>query len=157
MVHLTLVGCSTTMPEKHPLQGFIPLQLVLESELVFLVGELEQVQQLGGGLNDRVWRRLAVVHKHRDAAIGVETQEPFLLLLVCHDVDERGAPGGAVGVGKFLQHDLGGLPIGGILRDQVQALGLGHLLRRIGDIEIIRHCKRSECGSNEQEPAVASQ
>jgi hypothetical protein len=127
------------MPEKHPLQGLIAFQLVLEPELVLLVGELEQVQQLRGGLDHREGRRLAVIDEDGDSAVGVEAQEPLLLLLVGHDVDERGGPFRAVGVGEFFEEDLRGLAVGRVLRDEVQALGFGHLLGSLGDIQVVRH------------------
>jgi hypothetical protein len=45
---LTLVGCSGTVPEEDPLQALVTLQLVLETESVVLVGELEEVWQERG-------------------------------------------------------------------------------------------------------------
>jgi hypothetical protein len=139
VVDLSLVRGAAAVPEEYPLESLIPLQLVLETELVLLVVELQQVQQLGGRLDDGEGRRLRVVDQHGDAAVGVQAQEPLLLLLVGHDVDERGRPLRAVAVGQFLQEDLRRLAVGRVLRDEVQALGLGHFLGRLGDVEMVGH------------------
>ena len=110
------------MPEEQPLQALVPLQLVLEAEAVLLVGKLEQIQQLGRGLHDGEGRRLRVVDDDGDAAVGVEAQEPFFLLLVRADVDDGGGPLGAVDERELFQQDLHFLPVGRGLRDQVEAL-----------------------------------
>ena len=86
MVHLPLVWGTATVPEKQPLQSLRPLVLILEAKDVVLVGELQEVEQLGAGLHDRERRRLRVVHQDGDAAVGVEAQEPLLLLVVAHDI-----------------------------------------------------------------------
>lgn len=44
---LTLVRCSGTVPEESPLQGLTALELVFEAEGVVLVGELEEICQVG--------------------------------------------------------------------------------------------------------------
>jgi hypothetical protein len=128
------------MPEEHPLQGLVALQFVLESELVILIEYFDQVQHLCRGLDAWKWWGLAVVDERRDAAVRVQPQEPLFLLHVGRDVDQCGAPFGAVGVGKLLEHDLRGLAVGRVLRDEVQALGLGDLRGGGGDVEVVgRH------------------
>ena len=49
------------MPEKQPLEGFAPLELVFEAELVVLVGEFEEVEEFGAGFHDGEGGRLGVV------------------------------------------------------------------------------------------------
>lgn len=70
----------------------------------------------------REWRGLAVVDDDGDAAIGVEAEEPLFLLLVGHDVDEGGGPGGSVEVVELFEEDLDGLAVGGVHGDEVKAL-----------------------------------
>ena len=60
------------MPEEQPLKALIPLQLILEAKLVFLVCELEQVEQLCASFHDREGRALCVVNEDWNAAIGVK-------------------------------------------------------------------------------------
>ena len=86
VVRLTLVGCTATVPEKEPLQCIIALELVLEAEDVVLVELLEEVEQLGAGLHDGEGRVLGVVDEDGDAAVGVQAEEPFVLLDVGGDV-----------------------------------------------------------------------
>lgn len=139
MVDLALVRGAAAVPEKHPLQGDVAVQLVGKAKSVLLVEELEQVQQLGRGLDDRERRVLGVVDQRRDAAVRVEAQEPLLLLLVGHDVDQHRGPVDrrrAVGVGELLEHDLRGLSVGRVLRDQHEAFGRGDFQRRVGDVEV---------------------
>lgn len=76
MVRLALVRGAGAVPEEDPLQGLVALQLVLEAELVLLVGELEQVQELGGRLVDGEGRALVVVDQDGNTPVGVEPQEP---------------------------------------------------------------------------------
>lgn len=76
MVRLALVRRSGTMPEEDPLKGLIALQVILEAELVLFVSELEEVQKFGRGFMDGERRALVVINQNRDAAIGVESQEP---------------------------------------------------------------------------------
>ena len=127
------------MPEEHPLQALTPLQFILEPKLVLLVCELQEVQQLRGRLDDREWRRLRVVHQYRNAAVGIETEEPFLLLLIGIDVDEGRGPFRAVAVCEFFEEDLRSLAIGRVLGDEVQTFGFGDFLWSLGDVEIVRH------------------
>lgn len=89
VVRISLIWGSRTMPECQPLQHFGRLELVLEPELIVLVEFLEQVQELGAGLHDGERGTLGVVYQDRNATVGVETQEPVLLLLVGEDVSER--------------------------------------------------------------------
>ena len=49
------------MPEKQPLEGFTPLQLVFEAELIVLVGEFEEVEEFGASLHYGERGRLGVV------------------------------------------------------------------------------------------------
>ena len=139
VVNLSLIWRAATVPEEHPLQRLIPFELVFEAKLVVLVRKLEQIQQLRRGLDAGERRGLRVVDEHGDAAVGVEAQEPLLFLLVGHDVDERGGPFGAVGVAELFEHDLRGLAIGRVLRNQVQAFCFGDLLGGFGDIEVVGH------------------
>lgn len=139
MVDLALVRGSTAVPEESPLQRLVPLEFVLEPEAILLVRELEQVQHLSRGLVDRERRRLVVVDQYGDSAVRVEPQEPFFFLLVAHDVDQRGGPGGPVGVGEFFQHDLDCLAVGRGHGDEVQAFGVFDLIGRFGDVHVVRH------------------
>lgn len=59
-----------------------------------------------------------------NCTIRVESQEPLLLLLVGHDVDECGCPLSAVGVLELFEQDLDGLSIGGVHGDEVDAFGI---------------------------------
>ncbi len=122
MIDLALIRRPTAMPEEQPLQTLVPLQLVLEPEPVLLVRKLEQVQQLGRGLHDGEGRRLRVVDDDGDAAVRVETQEPFFLLFVRADVDDAGGPFGVVDEGQLLEQYLHFLPVRRRLCDQVEAL-----------------------------------
>ena len=56
------------MPEEKPLQALISLQFVFESEFVFFVNKLEEVEQLRRRLHDWEWRRHSVVNDDRDTA-----------------------------------------------------------------------------------------
>ena len=112
------------MPEEQPLQTLVALELIGEAEAVLLVGELEQVEELGRGLHDGEGRRLRVVDEDGDAAVGVEAEEPFFLLLVGHDVEGGGGPaGGGVGEQELFEEDLHFLAVGGGHGDEVEALG----------------------------------
>ena len=102
MIHLPLIGRAAAMPKEQPLQALAPLQLIFEAKDVLLVRELLEIQQLGRGFHDREGWVLGVVDENGDAAVGVESQEPVFLLLVGHDVDGGGGPGGTIGVGQFL-------------------------------------------------------
>ena len=88
MVRLPLVWRAAAMPEEQPLQTLVALQLVLKPESVLLVRKLEQIQQLGRGLHDGEGRGLRVVDDDGDAAVGIQAEEPFFLLLVGGDVDD---------------------------------------------------------------------
>lgn len=68
MVHLSLIRGTATMPEKEPLQTLIAFELILEPELVVLVGEFKKVEQLSRGFHDGERGRLVVVYNHWDAA-----------------------------------------------------------------------------------------
>lgn len=155
MVHLSLIRRPTAMPEKQPLQSLTPFELVFEPEDVVLVGEFQEVEELGRGLHYRERRGLGVVEEDGDAAIGVEAEEPVFLLLVGHDVAgrERGvsegltecwggrrrvegeevdehescSPFGAINIMQLFQHDLDLLAIGRALRDEVQSFCVLHL------------------------------
>jgi len=95
------------MPKERPLQALVPLQLILEPELILLIVRLQQVQHLGRRLHDGEGPvGLGVVDDDGDSAIGVQAQEPVFLLLVGHDVDQGGGPFGAVGVFELFEHDL---------------------------------------------------
>lgn len=75
----------------------------------------------------------------RERAVRVESQEPILLLIVGHDVDERCCPFDAVDVFQLLEVDLHRLAVGGVHRQEVDALGVLHLRRRLVGIEIVGH------------------
>jgi len=74
------------MPEEEPLQSLRALKLVLEAKLIVLVGELQEVQELGRGFHDREGWILCMIDYDRNAAVRVETEKPVLLLLVGGDV-----------------------------------------------------------------------
>ena len=69
---LTLVRSHGSVGEEEPLQALVALQFILEAEGVFLVGELEQVEQFRRSLHDGEWRVLGVVHNDGDAAVWIE-------------------------------------------------------------------------------------
>lgn len=68
MIHLSLIRGTATVPEEEPLQTLAAFQLILEAKLVVLVGEFEEVEQLGGGFHDGERGRLVVVDQYRDTA-----------------------------------------------------------------------------------------
>jgi hypothetical protein len=121
------------------LETLVPLELVLKAELVVLVGEFEEVQQLGTGLHDGEGRRLGVVNEDGDTAVGIQAEKPFLLLLVGADVDDGCRPLRVVGVGEFFKKDLHFLSIGRRLGDEVEAFGVLDLIRRLSNVEMFGH------------------
>ena len=54
----------------------------------------------------------------------VDADQPFFLLLIGHDVDDRGSPLGAIGVLELLEENLNGLSIGSVHRNQMNAFGI---------------------------------
>lgn len=70
---------------------------------------------VGGGGGDMDWEKTRTVR--------IQSQEPILLLLVCHNVDDRCCPFRLVHLLQFLKQDLNFLTIGCALGDQVEALG----------------------------------
>lgn len=56
--------------------------------------------------------------------VWVELEEPVFLLVVGHDVHERGGPLGAVRVLELLEEDLDGLTVGRVHCDEMNALGV---------------------------------
>lgn len=78
------------MPEEEPLQSLRALQLVFETELVVLVGELQEIQELGRGFHHGERWILSVIDYDRDAAVWIKTEEPVFLLLVGGDVSWNG-------------------------------------------------------------------
>lgn len=78
------------MPKEQPLQRLAPLQLILEPKHIILIRKLQQIQELRRRLHDGKRRRLSMIDKDGDAAIGVEAEEPVLLLVVGRDVTELG-------------------------------------------------------------------
>ena len=117
MSHLPLIRRPAPMPKEQPLQTLIALELVLEAEPILPIRKFQQVQQLGRGLHDGERRGLRVVDDDRDAPVRVQAQEPFFLLLVGRDTDQRGGKFGAVGGGELFEENLHFLPIGGRLGD----------------------------------------
>lgn len=59
-----------------------------------------------------------------EVTIGIQLQEPILLLLIGHDVDQGRRPGQSISVLELLEEDLHGLSIGRVHRQEVQALGI---------------------------------
>jgi len=125
------------MPEEQPLETLIPLKLVLKSELIFLVGEFDEVQQLGTGLHDGEGRRYSVIDYDGNAAVWVETEEPFLFLLVGGNIYKSSGPGGAIDVGKLFKHDLDFLAVGRRHGQEVQSFCSLDLGRGLSDVEIV--------------------
>lgn len=82
MIDLSLIGGAGPMPEEEPLKSLVPLQLVSETENVFLVGKFEKVEKLGASLHDGERRVLCVIHKHRDTSCMslVRQSESWLLM-----------------------------------------------------------------------------
>jgi len=129
------------MPEEQPLQALAPLELVLEAEVVLLIVEFGQVEQLGRGLHHGERGRLGVVDEDGDATVGIETEEPFFLLLVGHDVDQGRGPFGTIDIGQFLEEDLDLLTIGRALRDEMKTLRILDLSGSFVDVQRMRrHC-----------------
>ena len=60
--------------------------LVFESEDVIFVGELEQIEKLSTCLHHWERWRDCVIDEDGDPTIGVKTEEPFLFLVVRHDI-----------------------------------------------------------------------
>lgn len=50
-----------------PLQGLVAFELILEAELVVLVGEFEEVEEFSARFHDGEWWRLSIVYNDRDA------------------------------------------------------------------------------------------
>lgn len=78
------------MPKEQPLQRLAPLQLILKPKHIILIRKLEQIQKLSRRFHHRERRRLRMIDKDRDAAVGVKAEEPVFLLLVGHDVAGQG-------------------------------------------------------------------
>ena len=57
-------------------------------------------------------------------AIGVESQEPFLLLVIGKDIDKCGSPFGAIDILELLEQDLNGLAVGSVHGEEVKAFGI---------------------------------
>lgn len=157
------------MPEEGPLQSFISLAVALEAEGVVFVEALDQVEHLGGCLVRGEWWGDGVVYDDWDTAymqerepvsigpaninginhpdsptIGVDAQEPILLLLVGHDVDKSGGPLSAVDILQLLEQDLDGLAIGCVHSQQMKAFGVLHLIGRLVSVE-----RSHDCGGDE--------
>jgi hypothetical protein len=64
------------------LKSLVAFKLVLEAKRIFLVCEFQEVEKLCGCFYDGKWRRLGVVDEGRNAAVGIQTQEPPGLLSV---------------------------------------------------------------------------
>ena len=64
MIDLSLIRGAGPMPEEEPLKSLVPLQLISETEDIFLVSEFEKVEKLGASLHDGERRVLCVIHKH---------------------------------------------------------------------------------------------
>lgn len=126
------------MPKEQPLQALIPLQLILEPKPILLIRKLEQIQQLRARLHDGKRRALGVVDDDGDAAVGVEAEEPFLLLLVGGDVDDGLREGCAVGVGQLFEEDLDLLTVGGAVVGGTVAVSWSVLARWVGIVKL-RH------------------
>jgi hypothetical protein len=56
------------MPEEEFLDSITALKRICEAEDVILVGEFEQIQELGRGFHDRKGRTLSVVDDDRDSS-----------------------------------------------------------------------------------------
>lgn len=65
------------MPEEHPLQALVSLELILKAKLVVLVSEFKQIQHLGRCFVGRERWGLVVVNDDGDAAVGIKAQEPL--------------------------------------------------------------------------------
>ena len=122
MIGLALVRSTTAVPEEQPLQTLTPLQLILEAKDVVLIREFQQVEQFGASLHDGERRALGVVDQDWDTAVGVETQEPFLLLLIGHNVNRVEGPFRPVDLGQLFQEDLDFLPVRRGLGNQMETL-----------------------------------
>lgn len=101
-------GTQSTMLPGHPLLGLAVLVAVDgEAELVLRVVVAREVGQDREALEDGEAAAI-VVDDDGDAPVGVEVNEPGLLLRVLHDVDRLARVLGAVGVLELLEED-GGL------------------------------------------------
>ena len=72
--------------------------------------------------------------------ICIQPQEPVLLLIVGHDVDESRSPLNAIDVFKLLEVDLHGLPVWSVHSQKMDALGILHLRRRLVSVEMRHAC-----------------
>ena len=117
------------MPEEQPLEQLALLQWVTETQFRLFIIVVQQIQQDGAGLmhGECPARRILLrcIKQDGDPAIGIETQEPILLLLVGHDIDKGGAPCeilGWVEASELFKGYLDFLAIGSGLSDQVETL-----------------------------------
>lgn len=66
MVHLPLIRSPRSVPEEEPLQSFVALELIRETKDILLVGEFEEIEELGARLHDGERRVLVVIDDDRD-------------------------------------------------------------------------------------------
>jgi hypothetical protein len=134
-------------PEEHPLQRLVALELVLEAELIARVVFFQEVEELGGGLDDGEGGVLGVVDESGNPAVGVEAEEPWSMSVVVQSVrcsallvgdikfldEARGREGVCLGVRTLFLLDIRGdvdqlgVPLGAILDSQLFEEDLGGL------------------------------
>lgn len=56
--------------------------------------------------------------------IRVESEEPLLLLLIGHDIDESRGPLGSIRILELFEQDLDSLAVGSVHGDEVNAFGI---------------------------------
>jgi len=88
---------------------------------------------------DREWWIPAVVDQERNAAVGIEAQEPFLLLLIGHNVNDSSGPCRAICLSEFFEKDLNCLTIRSALGDEMKAFGLLDVFGRLVNIKLVGH------------------
>lgn len=71
--------------------------------------------------------------------IGIQSQEPILLLVIGHDVDQCRRPLNPVDILQFLEIDLHGLSVGRGHGEQMKTFRILDVCRRLIGIEVVRH------------------
>lgn len=83
------------------------------------------------------------VGNEKRPTVWIQAEEPVLLLLVGHDVDQRRGPFGPVHVLELLQEDLNLLAIGSALSDEMKTAGIFDRGRRLVGVQGVGHCSKS--------------
>lgn len=127
------------MPVEKPSEQFSLVELVCESELVVLVEFALEIDQFSARLVDSERWRDVVVDDDGDAAVGVDCEEPILLLLVCRDLDQAEVVAWSAIFGlEFFEENLDLLAVGGVCGEEMKTFGVLDILRGAG-LVVERH------------------